>query len=1802
MKKRENRVVKSLIAGVLCLSQLQIPVNVLAAEGEPENLALNKTTSASALEVSDGRFTDEMAVDGDREGDSRWSSGALTASSPQWLEVDLGSPQTFNSVSLYWEASAGQAYRLEGRNSANEEWTTFYETENGDGELDVIDLSDPVTYQYVRLYITEGNGRYSSVSLYEIELYYYTDQMLAENALDALEVPASTKENFTLSLGDEETAISWESNSELISVNNETGEATVTLPETTTRVTLTATATHGDAVATKEFTVAVLSEDTMTEAYQIYPTPQSLTMTYETAPLTETVNVVYGSTIDEVTKARVEEVLSEHGMTISEDGAGEGLTQVLVGVNGSGDEADAYADAHNISKDVFSTTENRYDAHVVSIDADGTILILGEDSDAAYYGMATLDQILDEEVNNSITTVVVEDYSDTQYRGIVEGFYGFPYSVEDRLSLMEYMKDNKLNMFVYGPKGDPYHLGNWKDDYPTSVTDEQRKEGQITQDEMKQLTAKAAECNVDFVWSAHPAMQEGIDFTSEAGITQGVTDLMTKFEHMYELGVRQFGIFVDDISMSDAYRDREGHAELIDRVQKALEAEYNGEGTAEADQVKPLYFVPSYYAFDFGSSDRDQYFAALKNVDSDILIGFTGSSVFSNVNSSLMNRMTEYVGRQPVMWWNYPVNDNRDAQLFMQPMGTNYSVENNIQNMGGLLSNPMNQAEASKVAIFGVADYSWNTGDFDAQKNWEAVFATYSDDPEVQDAIRTFATYSATSGDKSGVNSLFNAYRNAVNEGTDPTNAEAIKTEMNKIIDACNTVLALEDGDDAALANFADEVGPWARKLRTLATVVNDCIDVLAAENPLDEWDAYATANTLYTDIPSNPDYKVASQEGQGTTITPSEFEALPADSTVRPFADWIISQARSLYTLPQRGNSGVYTNTDASGLTAAVGDENAVINGADSITLDAEEYVGINFRSIEPITSVDAELPEGLVVQGSVNGKEWFAVNNDDEAESYAYIRVKNNGAEAAEFDLSSFQVNFIKKTAITSARSSTSMYETGTYPISNMYDGDYTTYAWTAANQAVGDTMTYTLNQTIGIDDVTFVFSGSDCLSDGAVIEISADGSQWETIGEVDRSYLESHNYRYTCNGEGQEAQYVRLRITSINANAWLRIYEVEVNKTTNEQLAQPIAYLADNTYIGEVADRSVSTSYQMATDDVLTYQLIDNLKADEINVLYTSDNAGEEATIEVLGDDGWMSLGTLDGETFTFDVSTVRNAQAVRISANGNALNVFEIYETGDTYVEAKRADLQSAINTVPEKDESAYTEDSWAAYEEAQAHAEELMAGVELSQAEADAAAQAIRDAINNLVENGEQPATDKDALNEAIAAAEALDGEDYTTNSWNALTSALETAKTVAADESATQEEVDNAANALNGAKAALQVKASEAAIDALQNVVNKANALQEDSLAELIAVAQALLDDPANASSTAVVSAMLDLSEAMADLNTDESSDKLKEDLLATIDYIEENILPNLDNVRPGKVQELETAIAQAYQVYNNAKATDDEIRSAIRNLTEKAQELWQIVSKAELNALIEAAEAIAADGYSEVSYEALQAAIEAAKGTAADDDATTTEVTTAITNLATAIANLEEITLDTSALEHEIELVTEMIANLDDYVPSSVEGLENKLEEAKLVLQTAETQSAVDTATAMLREARLNARTLADKEALYEALAAYSGYSENDYTPETWTAFYGAYNNALKLYNDPEATQADVNAAVEALNAKADALVEAPASQEPKEDAEVTQKPAQSAGSTTAATAAAGGLAALLVLGAGAAWMLKRRKDQTNA
>ncbi len=365
------------------------------------------------------------------------------------------------------------------------------------------------------------------------------------------------------------------------------------------------------------------------------------------------------------------------------------------------------------------------------------------------------------------------------------------------------------------------------------------------------------------------------------------------------------------------------------------------------------------------------------------------------------------------------------------------------------------------------------------------------------------------------------------------------------------------------------------------------------------------------------------------------------------------------------------------------------------------------------------------------------------------------------------------------------------------------------------------------------------------------------------------------------------------------------------------------------------------------------------------------------------------------------------------------------------------------------------------------------------------------------------------------------------------------------DEGATQEQVDQAASALQSAMDALQVKASASALNALQDMVDKANALGSDdeALNAAIKAAQALLDDPDNASVTAVVSALLELSEAMQDLNTDESTDALRKDVQATIDFINENILNDVEGLRPGKVEALKDAVQAAQTLVNNPDATVDELRAANKALTKAAQELWEIVSKAELNALIEAANGYLDGNYTAESLQALQTAIEAAQAVAGNDDATTAEVTQAITSLSDAIAGLESITLDTSALEHEIELVNEMLANIGNYVPSSVEGLQEKLDAAKKVLSNATSQAEIDEVTKSLREARLNARTKADVGALEELIAYVNSLDLSAYTTESADSVLVLADRALAKMNDPQITQEEVDALAEELQIAIDAL-----------------------------------------------------------
>ena len=153
------------------------------------------------------------------------------------------------------------------------------------------------------------------------------------------------------------------------------------------------------------------------------------------------------------------------------------------------------------------------------------IVIAGADERGAYYGVQTLAQLL---ALDKLPLAEVTDYPDVPYRGVVEGFYGAPWSQEARIRQLDFYGRNKMNVYIYGPKDDPYHsCPNWRLPYP-------EKEAK----NIKQLIEASKRNRVDFVWAIHPG--QDIKWNEE-----DYKNLVNKFNWMYDLGVRHFAIFFD---------------------------------------------------------------------------------------------------------------------------------------------------------------------------------------------------------------------------------------------------------------------------------------------------------------------------------------------------------------------------------------------------------------------------------------------------------------------------------------------------------------------------------------------------------------------------------------------------------------------------------------------------------------------------------------------------------------------------------------------------------------------------------------------------------------------------------------------------------------------------------------------------------------------------------------------------------------------------------------------------------------------------------------------------------------------------------------------------------------------------------------------------------------------------------------------------------------------------------------------------------------------------------------------------------
>ena len=433
------------------------------------------------------------------------------------------------------------------------------------------------------------------------------------------------------------------------------------------------------------------------------------------------------------------------------------------------------------------------------------LVIAGNDETGTFYALQTLSQLLK---GDTIPCVEIKDYPDIRYRGVVEGFYGIPWSYEDRISQLQFYGKFKMNTYIYGPKDDPYHSSpNWRLPYP------EKEAAQLSN-----LVKVAKENKVDFVWAIHPGQDIKWNDTDR-------NHLLAKFENMYQMGVRSFAVFFDDITGEGTDPSRQ--AELLNYL--------NEHFVKVKKDISQLIICPTIYNKGWSKSKKDYLPTLGKELNPSIQIMWTGDQVVTDITKQGLQWVNRQINRPAYVWWNFPVTDfARDHVV----MGEIYGMDKSIKkDMSGFMSNPMEHAEASKVAIFGIASYTWNLAQYDSRQAWEDVIKVLM--PENTEALRTFVMHNSDLGpnghnyrrvESANIKPVADKFLSDYKQGQlNKEDCKILNDEFERIIEASDILLTSKD--NTALVK---DITPWIYQFKVsgeMGTEVFSMLEALEAKN-----------------------------------------------------------------------------------------------------------------------------------------------------------------------------------------------------------------------------------------------------------------------------------------------------------------------------------------------------------------------------------------------------------------------------------------------------------------------------------------------------------------------------------------------------------------------------------------------------------------------------------------------------------------------------------------------------------------------------------------------------------------------------------------------------------------------------------------------------------------------------------------------------------------------------------------------------------------------------------------------------------
>jgi beta-N-acetylglucosaminidase-like protein len=292
--------------------------------------------------------------------------------------------------------------------------------------------------------------------------------------------------------------------------------------------------------------------------------------------------------------------------------------------------------------------------------------------------------------------------------GVIEGFYGQPWSQAERFQLFDWMKNWGLNTYLYAPKDDLKHRAIWREPYTATE-----------QESFRELIRCCKEREIRFIYGLSPGLD--IQYDSKPDLEH----LKKRLEQMSQLGCQNFALLFDDIP-------RPLDASLAS-------AQCNVACALQRQGYGHLLFCPTAYC---GRHDGDHYLSTIgRELSPGIDVFWTGPEIISReITVAHVRELQTVLRRKPLIWDNLHANDYDGRRFYCGPYaGRPPELRKEVS---GLMLNPNTEFPLNYVPLRTFAEFVNCKGVWDPRKaylgglrEWLLHFATVGEPVVLENLI-----------------------------------------------------------------------------------------------------------------------------------------------------------------------------------------------------------------------------------------------------------------------------------------------------------------------------------------------------------------------------------------------------------------------------------------------------------------------------------------------------------------------------------------------------------------------------------------------------------------------------------------------------------------------------------------------------------------------------------------------------------------------------------------------------------------------------------------------------------------------------------------------------------------------------------------------------------------------------------------------------------------------------------------------------------------------------------------------------------